>query len=410
LVSARREQADVLPTTGWRMTSTSNWRLVLILVFAGVIAAFQIGKAAIAVPLIRQDLELSLAMASWVIGAYGALGAVAGISAGVAVSFIGARNAAVTGLLAIGLASTLGAAANNGGILIAARVVEGCGFLAVVIAIPTLLRNVTAGRDRELAMVFWASYLPAGSAIMMLAGPLLASFGWRGLWLANGALAACYALVLWRLAPADARAAQAANWIPLAHMKGVLGARGPLLLSCAFFLYTFQYFALTGLMPTLLVERMGLSIAAAGSISALTVAANAFGNLSAGLFLRRGIPLWTILAAAFGFLGIAGFGIFASLPVVIVALLAAASLAVTGLIPASIFAASPRIAPASHLLAVILGLLIQASNIGQLLGPAAFGAWVEHYGWAQASVFFLAVALAGVAIAVWLRRLLPPAS
>jgi MFS family permease len=391
------------------MTSTSNWRLVFILGSAGVIAAFQIGKAAIAVPLLRQHLDLSLAMASWVLGAYGALGAVAGLSAGVAVAFIGARNAVIGGLFTIGLASGLGAAATNGGVLIATRVVEGCGFLAVVIAIPTLLRDATVGRDRDFAMVLWGTYLPAGSAIMMLVGPLLATLGWQGLWLVNGVLAAGYAVILWLLIPADARAAPAPALHLRAHIGAVLRARGPAPLACAFFLYTLQYFALTGLMPTLLIERLGLSIAAAGSISALTVVANAFGNLSAGLFLRRGVPLWAILAAAFGFLGVAGFGIFAPLPVAFVALLAAASLAVTGLVPASIFAASPRIAPAAHLLALMLGLLIQASNIGQLLGPAAFGAWVEHFGWPLASVFFLAVAVAGVAIALRLRRLLQAA-
>jgi MFS family permease len=391
------------------MTGTSNWRLVFILGFAGVIAAFQIGKAAIAVPLIRQHLDLSLAMASWVIGAYGALGAVAGLSAGIAVAFIGARNAVLGGLLTIGLASALGAAAPNGGVLIATRVIEGCGFLAVVIAIPPLLRDATVARDRDFAMVLWGTYLPAGSAIMMLVGPALASLGWQGLWLANGVLAAGYAFILWLVIPADARAAAPSDLRLRAPIGAVLKARGPLLLSCAFFLYTTQYFALTGLMPTLLVERMGLSIAAAGSISALIVAANALGNLSAGLFVRRGIPLWAILAAAFSFLGIAGLGIFASLPVAVVALLAAASLAVTGLVPASIFAASPRIAPAAHLLAVLLGLLMQAASVGQLLGPTAFGAWVEHFGWPLASVFFLAVAVTGVAIALRLRRLLGPA-
>lgn len=394
---------------GRRMTSTSNWRLVFILGFAGVIAAFQIGKAAIAVPLIRQDLDLNLAMAAWVIGAYGALGAIAGLSAGVAVSFIGERTAVLAGLVTIGLASALGAASTNGAMLIVTRVIEGCGFLAVVIAIPTLLRDVTVGRDRDFAMVLWGTYLPAGSAIMMLAGPPLASFGWQGLWLANGVLAVGYALLLWRLIPAERQERPKADRLPISHIRSVLVAPGPILLACVFFLYTFQYFALTGLMPTLLVERIGLSIAAAGSISALTVAANAFGNLSAGLFVRHGIPLWAILVAAFSFVGIAGFGIFASLPVAVVAVLAAASLAVTGLIPATIFAASPRIVPGSHLLAILLGLLIQASNIGQLLGPAALGAWVEHFGWSRAFVFFLAIALAGVAIALRLRRRLTSA-
>src|SRR5690606_6519826 len=139
-----------------------------------------------------------------------------------------------------------------------------------------------------------------------------------------------------------------------------------------------------------------------------TVLANMFGNLAAGLLLQRGVPLWIIMVVAFGFLGVAALGIFnAAYPVALVAVLASASLALTGLIPASIFAASPRLAPAPHLMAVTLGLIVQASNIGQLLGPAALGSWVENYGWSSAPILFGAIAFGGIAIALLLRRLLP---
>src|SRR5690606_29228171 len=99
-------------------------------------------------------------------------------------------------------------------------------------------------------------------------------------------------------------------------------------------LYTFQYFALASLFPALLVERLGLSIAAAGLISAGAVLANAVGNLAAGLFLRTGIPLWAILIAGYVASAILAFGIFnENVPIAAVAILAAASLAITGLIP-----------------------------------------------------------------------------
>lgn len=390
------------------MTAKTDWRVVFALVMAGVVAACQVGKAAIAVPLLREDLGLSLVAASWVVGTYGTLGALAGLSAGIAVSFIGARTAAVAGLAAIALGSAIGAFAPGGATLLASRIVEGCGFLGVVIAIPTLLRGVAVGRDRDLALVFWSAYIPAGTALMMFVGPFLTFEGWRGLWLANAVLAACYAGVVWSLMPADPPAPRPTSASVRALLKGVLEGSGPLLLALGFGIYTFQYFALTGLLPTLLVERLGLSIAQAGTIAAVTVLANMFGNLAAGLLLQRGVPLWIVMVTAFGFLGIAALGIFnAAYPVALVAVLASASLAITGLIPASIFAASPRLAPAPHLMAVTLGLIVQASNIGQLLGPAALGTWAEHYGWSSAPLLFGAVALGGITIALLLRRLLP---
>jgi len=91
------------------------------------------------------------------------------------------------------------------------------------------------------------------------------------------------------------------------------------------------------------------------------------------------------------------------LPVALIAALASASLAVTGLIPASIFAAAPRFAPTSALLAIVLGLLNQTSNLGNLFGPAAMAAIVQHFGWGGAPFLFLGVTVCGLALALMLR-------
>ncbi|MDB5601111.1 MAG: hypothetical protein JWN71_3155 [Xanthobacteraceae bacterium] len=392
-----------------RVPTKTDWKLVVVLVVAGIVGAFQVGKAAIAIPLLRQDLGLELVSAAWVVGAYAALGALAGLTAGIGVSLAGARNAAVAGLLAVALGSALGAFASHLTPLLVTRVIEGCGFLAITIAIPTLIRSVTAPPDRALAMVFWAAYMPAGMAIMMFVGPLLAPYGWPLLWQVNAALAAIYAAVIWLLIPLDADDHAVADRSLLNNVGRVLTSPGPMLLAAAFALYTFQYGAMTGLMPTLLVERAGLTIAQAGSLSALTVVANTLGNLSTGIFVRLKIPTWAVMASAFGFLGVASFGIFSdALPVMAVVGLASASLAITGLVPASIFAASPRAAGQAALLALTLGLIAQASNIGQLLGPAALGSVVHHFGWDRAPMVFGVVAVAGIAVALGLRRILQP--
>jgi MFS family permease len=85
----------------------------------------------------------------------------------------------------IGLGSALGAFAGSGQSLLAARIVESCGFLGVVIGVPALIRSLAAPADRDLALALWGAYLPAGSAIMMLGGPYLAAFGWQALWAAS---------------------------------------------------------------------------------------------------------------------------------------------------------------------------------------------------------------------------------
>jgi hypothetical protein len=225
------------------------------------------------------------------------------------------------------------------------------------------------------------------------------------LWLVNGIIALVWMMAIGALAVEEPRVAGSAVASLLPNVRTALGAPGPWLLALAFGTYTFQYMALTGLMPTLLVERLGLSLSAAGAISAATVAANAAGNMSAGVLLRFGVPVWAILAGAFGFLGVAGFGIFAEAsPVALVAALAACSLALTGLIPGSIHAAAPKLAPTSALLAITLGIIQQVTNLGNLTGPSALAWTVDWFGWAAAPLLFASIAAAGCAVAVLLRR------
>ena len=386
------------------MELRTRWGAVAALILAGVVVALQIGKAAIAVPVLQKDLSLSLVLASWVIGAYGVFGAVAGLPSGIIASLFTARRTLVAGLIASGLGSLAGAAVHDGGLLIVTRVIEGSGFLAAVLAIPRLLRAATALKDRDTVLAAWGCYMPAGSLIMMLAGPHLMSHGWQTLWIVNGVLALAYALAVALMPLKEDIQPTAPLPTLMPNIKAALGSPGPVLLALAFGIYTFQYAAMANFLPTLLVDRLGLSISAAGTISAITVAANAVGNIFAGALLRMGAPIWAIAAFGYCFVGAAGFGVFSeSLPVILIAALASASLAVTGLIPASIFAAAPRFAASSALLAIVLGLLNQSSNLGNLFGPAAMAETVQHFGWSRVPFLFLAVTASGLTVALLLR-------
>ena len=362
------------------MTGQTRWGAAFILIFAGVISALQIGKAAIAVPILQRELALTLVAASWIVGAYGVLGAAAGLPAGILSSMLRARTTLIAGLAVAGIGSIAGAFAESAAILIATRVLEGCGSLAASLAVPRLLRAVTAPKDLPPMLAVFAAHLPFGSVVMMLLAPHAMWFGWQGLWLINGAIVLGYAVAIACVRLDEPPAAHAAPSV-LSNIGAVLGTPGPVLLALAFGTYTFQYLALSGLLPALLVDRMGLSIAAAGTVSAIAVAANAVGNMSAGALLRLGVPVWSIMAAAFASVGLAAIGIFSdAAPVALVTVLAAASLGLTGLIPGSIYAAAPRIAPTSAMLAIALGLINQVTNIGNLSGPAAMAFTVQWLG------------------------------
>ncbi|MFZ9416764.1 MAG: MFS transporter, partial [Alphaproteobacteria bacterium] len=170
---------------------------MLALVGAGVVAAFHIGKAPAALPVLRAELGLTLAESAWVISAFNVLGVATGMALGALADRLGHRRVVLAGFALLAVAGAAGAMARGPGGLLAARFAEGLGFMAVVVAVPALVRAFARPRDLGLALGFWSTYMPAGMAGMLALAPLaLAPWGWRGLWLANAVAAACFALAL----------------------------------------------------------------------------------------------------------------------------------------------------------------------------------------------------------------------
>jgi hypothetical protein len=92
--------------------------------------------------------------------------------------------------------------------------------------------------------------------------------------------------------------------------------------------------------------------------------------------------------------------------VLAIAIVTSLTLALTGFIPASLFAAAPRVAPSAALLAVTIGFVMNGSNLGQLVGPAALASFVQRFGWANAPYLFIGVTIAGLAVSLALRAVL----
>lgn len=382
------------------MQESTDWRQVVLIIAAGVIGACQIGKVAIAVPLLRDNLGLSLVAISWVAGAYAVLGVAGGTAAGFVVSRFPMRMAIIVGLAMIAAGSLLGATALDGSTLIATRMLEGVGFLAMVIACPTYLRTVVSARDQHVAFACWAAYIPTGAVLMLLAGPSIMQGDWRWLWVFNGALAAAQALAMGAIRPTFPKVITPAIRLTAKDVVEVLRAGAPLLLASAFALYTIQYFALATFLPTFLVDRMGQPLAVAGTLSAAALTANAAANIAAGFFLRLGVPLWAVFALVFTTIGVGGWTIFSpSSPVLLAAVAAAVCFGLTGLLPSSVIASMPRLAPTSQRLALSMGLVQQASSIGQLVGPAILAFWVQWQGWPAVTYLFVLICAGGLTIA-----------
>jgi MFS family permease len=377
----------------------------LFLLLGGIISSAQLGKAFVAMPLLQAEMALSLKVVSFLIATFATLGAVFGLGTGLIVKRLGSRQALIGGMVIMALASFLGAQAQSPEWMMISRVIEGIGFLGAVIAIPDVLSHVATGKDRNFFMGLWGTFLPTGTALMLLIGPALPLIGWRNLWLSQAALALAYAALAYAYLPTTASGGQGGGPSIRDIAKRVLAHRESCLLSAVFGLYTFQYFILAGFLPVILVSTLNLPMEQATLFTAGVVAANAGGNICAGLLARAGFPLWINMGAsiaAYALLSpfIYSLGIGAGT----IAIAAAVNLWIAGLLPGSVFAAVPRLVK-PELVTPTIGLIQQTSNIGQFLGPVAAGFFVTHFGWPAIPLLLVPMVLIGLSAVLLLRPL-----
>ena len=376
---------------------------VVLLMGSGVVAAGQIGKAVVAVPMIRSDLALGLDLAGLIVATFATLGATTGIAAGLVVGRLGARRSLIGGMSVITLANVAGAVAPDPLALLATRIIEGVGFLAVVLAIPSALAQLTRRGKRDFVMAAWSAYMPIGIMLMLLAAPLLPTIGWRNFWLLNALATGLCATLLAIYSPATTR-----TQTPSAFANAFAIVRQPscVLLAFAFFAYSCQYFSLVFALPLLLTSAHGVSLGEAGVLTAIILVISAIGHLSSSLLLRIGVPIWANIAAAFGCFALSSIAVYGDvLPPQGISIVAALALGAGGLAPGAIYAAAPHAAPAPTAVPPTIGLVQQASSLGQFAGPASLGLWVEHLGWPAAPAILAPVALLGLACAFALRRI-----
>ncbi|MCR6474853.1 MFS transporter [Variovorax sp. ZS18.2.2] len=403
----QQQQID-MAVSARRIPSATPWLGVFVVVLAGVVASLQVGKVAIAVPQLRTDFGLDLAMVGWLMAMFSLLGVVGAIPVGAWIARAGDRLLVLVGLAAIAIGSATGALAGGIAALLLGRVIEGFGFVLITIAGPATLERIVAPGGKDQAFAIWSCFMPAGIAIALFVGSVLD--GWRGFWLGNAALAVVLLVLVLIAVARDERhgngAAAATSWRDMGRDAATtVRAGAPALIAASFAIYSLQFFALFSFLPVLLIERMGVSVGTAGLLSAVACCANIGGNLAAGMLLARGVARWVLVAAASAVMGISALGIFLPVlgetPTFVLCLVFSA---VGGLLPATLIGTSAAVAPSPRLVPMAVGLLMLGSNLGQMVGPVTVGGAVDALGWSAAAAIVAVAGAVGVLLAFGLRR------
>jgi cyanate permease len=162
----------------------------------------------------------------------------------------------------------------------------------------------------------------------------------------------------------------------LARLRLTLAAPGPWLVALSFSMYSGQWLAVIGFLPTIYTQA-GVPPASTGVLTALAAAVNMLGNIGSGRLLHRGVPAPRLLLIGFVTMGLAAAATFGATdwPPAPRYLAVLAFSGIGGLIPATLFALAVRLAPSEGTLSTTIGWVQQWSSFGQFAGPPLV-AWV----------------------------------
>lgn len=397
----------------------------LAVLLGGVSAALHLGKLPPAVPALQASLGIGLVEAGFLLSLVQVASMTLGLLVGLAADTIGLRRSMLTGLAVLTVASLLGGIVDGAHAvqwLLLLRAVEGIGFLLTVMPGPGLIRALTPPGADKAALGLWGAYMPLGVALALLLGPALIAWGgWADWWWALSIVSAGAALWLWLAVPADrlrpAVAGQAAGgWS--SRLRATVGARAPWLVALTFAVYSSQWMAVIGFLPAIYAGA-GVPAAWNAVLTALAAAMNIVGNIAGGRWLQRGVAPERLLQLGFLTMALGGVAAFAQagqgpdalgLPPALRYIAVCAFSLGGGMVPATLFLLGVRLAPGPTTVSTTVGLMQQASSLGQFLAPPAV-AWMAHRvgGWHWTWTATLACSLVGMAIARRLGRIRPAA-
>lgn len=372
---------------------------IVVLLLAGVFAGTQLGKIAPLVKWYRNDLGFSLVLIGWLTSMIAIFVALVALPAGWAIELAGMRRSFVLAsmlLVAGGLALAVLQAPTA---ILLARMVEGVGYLVLVIAIPAIASAVALPSWRAPVLAAWGGFVPVGFAAadflagwVLPAGPQIYLLSATVIFaILAGIAAALLARVRdWREEKGSSSATATGD-----SFRATLS--GPVILvAVAFGIYVVLSVGFFTFMPAFIASGRSTILFSAGIVALLVP----LGNFATSVLVRGRDGRFAAMLAA------GGFGVTAAVAVPAfaanAAMLATAAiilLAVSGGVTASaLFASVPFIVPRAGSASVAIGLIAQTGGFATVFGPPLAGHVIDDHAWTGFGWFIAAWAVIGIAI------------
>ncbi|WP_439110833.1 MFS transporter [Lentibacter sp.] len=375
----------------------TNFPLVFLLWGAGLGAAAQYAKVSVvfdSLPELYPEAGAALGLA---VSLVGAVGLVLGVVAGILVARAGFRRTLLLALWGGAVLSALQALVPPFVAFLALRLLEGVSHLALVVALPTFIAQLSAPAHRGLTLTLWGTFFGVAFALVAALGqPLVARYGVPALFLAHAAYMASFALVLSRvLKPLGQGVPEALPGFGALMAQHVAIYCSPNLSAPGFgwLFYTFCFVAVLTVLPPYLPEAARFWVMAAMPLLSI------FSSMTLGVALLRFMPAVrvTILGFLLAVLTMVWLWAVPAAPLACLALALA-----LGLIQGSGFASVPELNQSADAQAQANGAMAQMGNLGNTLGTPVMVAALAWAGYAALPLLIGAMLLAGAGVHLWL--------
>ena len=180
-------QTEATDQTAESGISREKWRILLLLAAAQFLVVLDASITNVALPSIGRALDMGQSQLAWVVNAYVLTFGGFLLLGGRMADLLGRRRIFMAGLVLFAVASLTAGLAQDEGMLIASRAVQGLG--AAMLS-PAALSIVTAtfreGRERNTALGVWGAVAGSGGAVGVLMGGVLTEYlSWRWVFLVN---------------------------------------------------------------------------------------------------------------------------------------------------------------------------------------------------------------------------------
>lgn len=375
------------------MTPKTPFLLIFLLWGAGLGAAAQYAKVSVIFDQLPALFPDAGALLGFAVSLVGLLGILLGVIAGVMVARIRYRRALLTALWLGAVISGLQALSPPFEWFLGLRAIEGLSHLAIVVAAPTLIAQLSAPKDRGFTLTLWGTFFGVAFAVLTWGGlPLVARHGVQSLFAAHSAYMAVFAVILTMTLeklPSESMPEILSLRMLLARHISIYSSPRISAAGLGWLFYTFCFVSVLTVLPPYLPADMRAWVMGAMPLASIA------SSMTLGVVLLRYIPAVSVVILGFGgsVLCMGWLWIAPGAPLACIALACC-----LGLVQGASFASVPQLNDTAANQAAANGAMAQMGNLGNTIGTPIMVAGLVWIGYAALPIFVGLALVMGLAV------------